>query len=148
MWHVCHWMPRATNIYLCHIVQPRVKSLIKHFSVIQINRLELTAHLHFQPPACVAPSAGWLIYLELSCPTSGQRRQNLHLASPGCYSVRNWSFSKHNWASPQSKANLLTVRLRTHATSNVDTAVDDLSPPPPAAGASPGSHVLLVGQQN
>ena len=56
-------MPRATNIYLCHIVQPRVKSLIKHFSVIQINRLELTAHLHFQPPACVAPSAG---YPELS----------------------------------------------------------------------------------
>ena len=51
-------------------------------------------------------------------------------------------------ASPQSKANLLTVRLRTHATSNVDTALDDLSPPTPPAGASPGSHVLLVGQHN
>ena len=51
-------MPRANNIYLCHIVQPNVERFIKHFGAIQINRLELTAHLHFQPPAYVAPSAG------------------------------------------------------------------------------------------
>ena len=51
-------MPRANNIYLCHIdiVQPNVERFIKHFGAIQINRLELTAHL--QPPAYVAPSAG------------------------------------------------------------------------------------------
>ena len=39
-------MPRANNIYLCHIVQPNVERFIKHFGAIQINRLELTAHLH------------------------------------------------------------------------------------------------------
>ena len=57
-------MPRVTRLSLdatcatnpCHIVQPNVKRFIKHFGAIQINRLELTAHL--QPPAYVAPSAG------------------------------------------------------------------------------------------
>ena len=46
-------MPRATNFYLCHIVQPNVKRFIKHFGAIQINPFELTAYL--QPPAWLRP---------------------------------------------------------------------------------------------
>ena len=30
-----YWIPRATNIYPCHIVQPNVKRFIKHFGAIQ-----------------------------------------------------------------------------------------------------------------
>ena len=49
-------------------------------------------------------------YQNLNALIPWQRRQNLHLASPGCYSVCNWLSSKHNWASPQSKANLLLFK--------------------------------------
>ena len=34
------------NLLNCHIVQPNVERFTKHFGAIQINRLELTAHLH------------------------------------------------------------------------------------------------------
>ena len=105
-------------------------------NIIIISMSDLSVHC----PACPQISKS-------ECTHPMAEKAKSPLCQPRLFSVRNWSLSKHNWASPQSKASLLTVSLRTHATSNVYTALDDLSPPTPAAAAaSPGSHVLLVGQ--
>ena len=58
----------ATNIYLCHIVQPRVKRFIKHFSAIQIvwNLLRTFSHRAVLRPVPAAALVA-LTYLELTC---------------------------------------------------------------------------------
>ena len=64
-------------------------------NIIIISMSDLSVHC----PACPQISKS-------ECTHPMAEKAKSPLCQPRLFSVRNWSLSKHNWASPQSKANL------------------------------------------